>query len=181
MADTLDQKLPLISKLMLVVLSPSSAEGEWSNAFEMLQKTLKEVDPGGHGLVERIKTPPVSDDEMQKLFDAGREQGRIEAVAQQRSMVSVATRPFSGGNPNSPTYSRLYGFDDNARVSGRHTYNGYTWSAIANHCTDHLHRIPDKHHGFLEGMADRLVYGDISGKQAKYLGDLFRQYLSGRI
>ena len=42
MTDQLNPKISLITKLLLVVLSPAAADGEWNNAFEALQRTLKE-------------------------------------------------------------------------------------------------------------------------------------------
>ena len=166
MPDNLDQKIPLIAKLLLVVLSPAAAEGDWSNAFEALLRTLKEVDPGGHALVERITTPPITEADMKLIFDAGRQAER-----------ATPAPFFSDNGLGNVGRSSIYSFEDHDRVAGRDVFNGQRWVDIANHCAANLNRIPNRHHGFVEGMSDRLAYGTITGKQAKYLHSLFRQYL----
>jgi hypothetical protein len=93
--DQLDPKISLITKLLLVVLSPAAAEGEWSNAFEALQRTLKEVDPGGHGLVERLKTPatpPLSQDDLREAYSIGY-QDCAKEIEQRRSSAIAVTAP----------------------------------------------------------------------------------------
>ena len=91
---------------------------------------------------------------------------------------SVTT--VSGGVSN--LRSDGYGFDDRDRIAGGAVYKGYLWSDIAGHCAANLNCIPAKHHGFLADMAGKLGgHRTVSGAQAKYLGNLFSQYLSGRI
>ena len=171
MADELDQKIPLIAKLLLVVLSSRAAEGEWSNAFEALLRILKEVDPGGHALVERITTPPITEEDMKLIFDAGRQAER--ATLEQHRGAAAPAPFFSNNGLGNVGRSSIYSFEDHDRVAGRDVFNGQRWVDIANHCAANLNRIPNRHHGFVEGMSDQLAYGTISGKQAKYLHSLF--------
>ena len=132
------------------------------------------------------KKPPLTEDEMREIFEAGyAKRVADEAEEQQRRQVTAAPRSFFGNNGSggvSNLRSDGYGFDDRDRIAGGAVYKGYLWSDIAGHCAANLNRIPAKHHGFLADMAGKLGgYGTVSGAQAKYLGNLFSQYLSGRI
>ncbi len=174
MADKLATALPKIAKILRLVLNTSTPDGDWNNALTMLMATLREVDPGGHEITKLIEAPSsLSEEDMKVIFDAGREQGRTEIIEQQRKTTSVLTTMFD--NLGS------YGGIRQGRISGHDTHNGYPWSEIAESCHRNANRIPSKHHGFLEGMADTLTgHGTISEPQARYLGNLFDQYL-GRI
>jgi hypothetical protein len=116
------------------------------------------------------------------VFDKGRGTERSIIEKQRRAAPLTTTSSFFS-SPGPANASRVYGFGDTDRISGRDVFNGYTWGDITCHCDQNSHRIPDQHHGFIEGMADQLSssYGTISGKQAKYLGNLFRKHLGGRI
>lgn len=164
MADKLELALPKIVKLMLLILGSSTTDGEWTNAFEALMRTLKEVDPGGHGLVKRLEAPSatLNQIEIKAIFEAGRAQGRAEeTVLRQRAVSVIASRVV----------------DD---ISNG--FNGYGWEAIAGHCLANLHNIPSNHHGFIEGAADRLAEGRALTKpMMEYLRNLFQRYLDGRI
>ena len=79
----IEPAIPRIVQLLLVALSPGTTEGERATAFDMLQRTLEKVDPGGHELAERIKaSPALVEEEMRQIFDAGRAQGRAEEIEQ---------------------------------------------------------------------------------------------------
>lgn len=171
----IDLKIALIAKLMLVVLSPAAADGEWANAWTALSRILEVADPGGHVLVERITTPPITEEDMKLIFDAGRQAER--ATLEQHRGAAAPAPFFSNNGLGNVGRSNIYSFDDHDRVAGRDVLNGQRWVDIANHCAANLNCIPDRHHGFVEGMSDQLAYGTISGKQAKYLHSLFRQYL----
>jgi hypothetical protein len=170
-------QLPLIERLWAVALSPKSADDERIAALHAIDRHLAETGTDGYAMIERIKTEPVTDAQMQEVFDRGRELGRTE-----NAVVVVPKQPFFSP-PGAPSRSSgVYGFEDGDRIGGDDIYKGYPWSAIADHCDANLNRIPDKHHGFLADMADRLNdYETVSGKQAKYLANLFAQYLGGRI
>ncbi len=169
MSDKLATALPKIAKMLRLVLNTSTPDGDWNNALTMLMATLKEVDPGGHEITKRIEG--LDDVEMQEIFDAGREQGRTEVIEQQRTTTTALTAMFD----NIGRHGIRQG-----RISGHDTHNGYKFSEIAESCHRNAFRVPSKHHGFLEGMADQLRHGTISEPQAKYLGSIFDQYL-GRI
>jgi hypothetical protein len=165
MADQLDQKISLIAKLMLVVLSPGAADGEWSNAFEALQRTLKEVDPGGHGLVERIKTTPVTDADMLEMYNNGY-RDCAKAIEQQRRNALAVTAPRAPG----------------AIDAG---FNGYSWREIIGYCVLNKHRISNdwEANTFLPSVADQLSnpYYELSAKQMPIVRRIFQQWFNGKI
>jgi hypothetical protein len=174
-------QLPLIERLWAVLLSSNSSDTERLTALHAIDRHLIDAGIDGYEIIERVKTPPVSEEEMQKVFDAGRELGRIE-----NAVMVVPKQPFFSppfGAPGVSRSSSVYGFEDGDRISGNDIHKNYRWSDIAEHCDDNADRIPDKHHGFLADMVDKLAssYGTVSGKQAKYLASLFTQYLGGRI
>ena len=111
-----------LTKLLLVVLSPSTLDGEWTNALEALQRILKEVDPGGHELVARLGTASISDEEMQRVFDEGRKVGRSEEAEQRRKSMVAVTASYAGGGD----------------AKG---FNGYSWREIVGFCLLNNHRI----------------------------------------
>ena len=179
MADHPAAKLPLIERLWAVLFSTTASDSERLKALHVIDRHLTETGIDGYEIIERIKTPPVSEEEMQKVFDAGRELGRTE-----NAVTVVKPKPPFFGSPGAVSRSGgIYGFEDDDRIRGADVYKGYRWCDIAEHCDDNAHRIPEKHHGFLADMADKLTrsYGTISGRQAKYLANLFTQHLGGRI
>src|SRR6476620_2624667 len=121
-----------IRHCLVVAFSPSSADGERATALREFDQYLKSIGTDGHEVVETIETPSVSDEEMQRVFDTGREQGHAEAIEQQRNTIATApTQPFFGTNPGSVTRNSVYGFDDRDRISGHDVHNGYSWGSIA--------------------------------------------------
>jgi hypothetical protein len=166
--DQLDPKISLIAKLMLVVLSPGAADGEWSNAFEALQRTLKEVDPGGHELVERLKTPatpPLSQDDLREAYNIGY-QDCAKEIEQRRIRAIAVTAPRPPGDIGAG-------------------YNGYTWREIIGHCVLNKHRILNdwEANTFIPSVADQLSnpFYTLSAKQAPIARRIFQQWFNGKI
>jgi hypothetical protein len=182
MADKFTNMPKRIRQLLVVAFADTAADGERAKALREFDQYLKSIGTDGYEVIEKIETPSISDEEMQRVFDTGREEGHAEAVEQQRNTAPTAPRPFFSSNLGSVTRSSVYGFDDRDRIAGSDIHNGYQWRGIAEHCAANLNRVPTKHHGFIEDMASKLAgYSTVSGAQAKYLGNLFNQYLSGRI
>jgi hypothetical protein len=166
--DQLDPKISLIRKLLLVVLSPAAADGEWNNAFEALQRTLKEVDPGGHGLVERLKTPatpPLSQDDLREAYNIGY-QDCAKEIEQRRSSAIAGTAPRTPGDIGAG-------------------YNGYSWREIVGHCVLNKHRILNdwEANTFIPSVADQLSnsYYTLSAKQAPIARRIFQRWFNGKI
>jgi hypothetical protein len=63
----------------------------------------------------------------------------------------------------------------------RNTDGALEWTEVALYCQREKHRLPDKHHEFIDDMASRTVYGrEPTPKQHQYLHSLFYK-LGGRI
>ena len=178
MTDKFANMSPEFARFLLVALDNGKTDSERGIAIRKFTEWMTNIGSNGYELVERIKTTPVSDEDMQKVFDTGREVGRTE-----NAVTVVPKKPFAGSAGVVSRSSSVYGFGDDDRIKGSDVYRGYQWCDIAEHCDDNADRIPEKHRGFLADMADKLTsgYGTVSGKQAKYLANLFTQYLGGRI
>jgi len=63
----------------------------------------------------------------------------------------------------------------------RNTDGTLEWGEVALYCQREKHRLPDKHHEFVDDMASRTVYGrEPTPKQHQYLHSLFFK-LGGKI
>src|SRR5215831_6483409 len=63
----------------------------------------------------------------------------------------------------------------------RNTDGTLEWSEVALFCQRQKHRLPEKHHEFVDDMASRTVYGrEPTPKQHQYLHSLFYK-LGGKI
>jgi hypothetical protein len=63
----------------------------------------------------------------------------------------------------------------------RNTDGTLEWGEVALYCQREKHRLPDKHHEFIDDMASRTVYGrEPTPKQHQYLHSLFYK-LGGKI
>ena len=175
MADKFADMPPKFVRFLLVALDPGKTDSERGIAIREFAQYLTSIGSGGYELVERIATPPLTEEDMKLIFDAGRQAER--ATIEQHRGAAAPTPFFSNNGLGNVGHSNTYGFDNHDRVAGCDVFNGQRWVDIANCCVAYLNRIPNRHHGFVEGMSDQLAYGTISGKQAKYLHSLFRQYL----
>jgi hypothetical protein len=164
-ANGLDQRIPLLTKLLLVVLSPAAADGERSSAFAALLRTLKEVDPGGHTLVGRIQAPPLSQDDLKEAYDLGY-QDCAKAIEQARRNALAVTTPRTPGDIGAG-------------------YNGYSWREIVGHCALHRYRILNDWESniFIPSVVDQLKnpYCRLSSKQAPILQRIFERWFGGQI
>jgi hypothetical protein len=166
MTDALANVMPRIAQLLLVALSPGATEGERVNAMRAVQQQLERANSDSHELVERIKTPPLSENEMQKIFDAGREQGRAEEVEKRRrAMVAVNSPLVSGGVGDG--------------------INGYSWWEIVGHCATNAHRLSSQYEReFAESIAGQFQRGERdapSPKQEPVLRRIFIYRFGGKI
>jgi len=63
----------------------------------------------------------------------------------------------------------------------RNTDGALEWTEVALYCQREKHRLPDRHHEFIDDMASRTVYGrEPTPKQHQYLHSLFYK-LGGKI
>ena len=97
MTDKLAAIVPKLTKLLLVTLDNGSTDGERINAIRVgIQRQLKGADSDSHDLVKRLE--PLSEDEMQQIFNAGIEQGRAEEIENARRNAVSITTPFVDGD-----------------------------------------------------------------------------------
>lgn len=197
MANKLDTILPKVAVMLRVAFGKGVAANEREKAFKQIHVYLECAGSDGNDLAERVenssalirdltaqleKSSALTKTEVKKIYDKGRAD---EAVEQKRRAVTVppaAPTPFfsSGyGNTNfSSVSSPVTGYVRGSDIG----VNGYGWGEIAQHCAENINCFPDKHREFVTDMADDLSQGGrMSAKQAKYLGNLFSQYLRGRI
>ena len=63
----------------------------------------------------------------------------------------------------------------------RNTDGTLEWTEVARYCQRQKHRLPEKHHEFIDDMASRTVYGrEPTPRQHQYLHSLFYK-LGGKI
>ena len=93
MSTRLAPHLPRIAQFLLVALDRASADGERVNAMHAIDSALQNASADKYELIERIKTPPLTQEDLQKVFDAGYNK-RISDEAELRSrVVAVMARP----------------------------------------------------------------------------------------
>jgi hypothetical protein len=172
MTDKLAIATPLIAKLLRLVLSASTPDGEWQNAFTKLMAALQEADPGGHEITKRIEAPPISEevikekikDEAKKIFEAGRAKGREEEIeSRQRGMAIVASL---------------------ANIGGGGGVNGYSWREIVEHCLINRYRIYNVwERDFIKSVAGQLAstHSSLTPKQTPIVARIFQQWFNGRM
>ena len=155
---------PRIVQLLTLVFSDSASDGERVNALRAFDRYLKRVDGDGHELIEWIQLTPVTDEEMQKVFDQGRELGRSEVVDQrQRAAAAVASLVNSN--------------DANG-------HNGYSWREIVGHCLLNQHLIRnDWEANFVESVAEQLAhpYSTLTQKQTPIVRRIFQTWFRGNL
>jgi hypothetical protein len=160
----IDPAIPRIVQFLLLALSPGATEGERTNALGMARRELEKVGSDAHELGERIKTPPLSEEEMKKIFDAGRAQGRAEEIEHRQRSVTAITA-FADGDVGEGI-------------------NGYSWREIVGHCVLNKHRIRNSWEAdFIQSVAEQLAkpYHRLTEKQAPIVRRIFLQWFDGKI
>jgi hypothetical protein len=156
---------PIEKAAQLIRLFGSPIEGEAHAAFEALLRLLGPSGIDVHVLAERIVREPLSDAEMQKIYDVGFKEGLTQGTEQGRRQAVAAAQPVVL-EPGVPI-----------------DVNGYGWAEIAQHCLDNLHLFQGRDQEFIESISEQLArWGNgPTPKQAKWLKDLFVRKLGGRI
>ena len=112
---------------------------------------------------------------------------------------TLADHVENGGGLNEDDKKKIRSEIENARAIGyaegvkaaeskqhgtgafRNTDGALEWTEVALYCQREKHRLPDKHHEFIDDMASRTVYGrEPTPKQYQYLHSLFFK-LRGKI
>jgi hypothetical protein len=162
MTDELAKLVPKIRQLLLIALGNGSSDGERINAIHLLQRQLKGADSDSHDLIKRLEATPLSEDEMQRIFNAGFERGRAEEVENTRRNALTIAAPFATGDVG-PGVGR------------------YSWLTIAQHCERNAHCLNDWEREFIANVVRRLRYKPPSSKEAAKLHDIFHNRFGERI
>ena len=163
MPDKLAAVVPRIAQLTRMLAS--SSDGEVLAAARALVRTLVGAGLDIHAVVERIEIPPVSDEEMQKIFDAGYAE-RVSDEAEQRHRAVAVVASLADGEVGDGI-------------------NGYSWREIAGHCLANRQRIRSRWESdrFIPSVAERLAnpHYKLSDKEAPILRRIFQTWFSGKI
>ena len=98
MPDKFTSMPPKVVRFLLVALDPGKTDSEREIAIREFAQYLTSIGSGGYELVERIKTEPVSDEDLQRMCDVAIERDR---AAQRHNTPVVATGPLFGSGPGS--------------------------------------------------------------------------------
>ena len=164
MSGKIDPAIPRIVQFLLLALSPGTTEGERTNAMHMARKELEKAGSDAHELGERIKaSPALSEDEMKKIFDAGRAQGRAEEIEQRQRSTAITVANGDVGEG----------------------LNGYSWREIVGHCVANKSRIrnPWESNFVAERRraTGRFPYSKLTEKQTPIVRRIFLQWFNGTI
>jgi hypothetical protein len=140
----------------------NDSSGEAIAAVNAMNRILKSAGMDIHQLADHIQNiglgAKLSDEEMQKLYDAGIADGRL----------AVQNEQTNGRVPQKPNGSSRQSNDPTELVE--------TWNNIANYCLQKSARLYDKEKGFVRGMADQTDDGNMpSVKQRKWLYQIFQR------
>src|SRR5262249_22677343 len=140
-------------------LLASDSRGEAFAALCAIARLLQTYGQSFHTLAEHVEHGGLSDAAKQKIrneIETARAIGYAEGVA-----AAEAKQHGTGAFRN---------------IDG-----ALEWTEIALYCQRQKHRLPDKHHEFIDDMAARTVYGrEPTVRQHQYLHSLFYK-LGGKI
>ncbi len=105
------------SKLLVVLFDPSSASTERATALAALDAVFKDAKIDCHAIREKLITPTLNREDLQKLFDAGREMGQMEETARRQKAAATIAKIRNS----------------NKKVEDE--YKGYAWTEIVGFCS----------------------------------------------
>jgi hypothetical protein len=130
----------------------SDQTGEVEAAMLALARVLKSIDRNIiFEVAERIEKPGLSQDEMQKIFDAGYDKG-----------IRIAEAKFHGD-------------DDFSDTDGKPTPE-----RMVRYCQRRADRLRERECEFIDSVAARVVYKAPTEKQLKWLTSIFLRLGGGR-
>jgi hypothetical protein len=136
---------PIAKKLSLTLrLLSSDRDGDVAAAGRAIIRLLKSVGADIHTLAERLEKPGLTKAEMQKLYDAGYDNG-VRAVE-----------------------NRQHGGIDFRNVDG-----SPKWHEIARYCEQHGDQLRPQERSFINDMAAQTVWREPTEKQGKWLRSIF--------
>ena len=141
-------------------LLASNSHGEAFAALCAIARLLESHGYTFHTLADHIENGNgLSDADKQKI-SAAIESARIEGYAE--GVKAAESKQHGTG-------------------AFRNTDGTLEWTEVARYCQRQKHRLPEKHHEFIDDMASRTVYGrEPTPRQHQYLHSLFYK-LGGKI
>jgi hypothetical protein len=139
----------------------SNSQGEAFAALCAIARLLQAYGQSFHTLAEHVENGGggLSETDKQKI-NAAIESARIEGYAE--GVRAAESKQHGTG-------------------AFRNTDGTLEWIEVARYCQRQKHRLPERHHEFVNDMASRTVYGrEPSPKQHQYLHSLFYK-LGGKI
>ena len=137
----------------------STSDGEVVNTARALGRELNAAGVGFHELAKHIESPLLTDALKQKIFEDFK---HARAAGYQEGIKAAEARQHGIG-------------------TFRNTDGKLDWAEVALFVQREKHRLPDKHHEFVDDMAARTVYGrEPTPKQHQYLHSLFYK-LGGKV
>ena len=137
----------------------SGSDGEVVATVRALKRELEAAGVGFHELAAHIENGSLSDADKQKI------RGEIEnarAIGYAEGVRAAEAKQHGTG-------------------AFRNTDGKLEWTEVALFVQREKHRLPEKHHEFVDDMAVRTVYGrEPTEKQHKYLHSLFYK-LGGKV
>jgi hypothetical protein len=167
-AEKLETSMQRVVQLLSMALNATTAPAERLNALRALDRFLDSIGADSHDLIDRFSGDSgISDEDMQRIFDAGYAKRAEEEETKRRQAVAVVT-PSAGA-----------AVDDESGV------NGYVWREIAGHCAAHVGTIRnDWEQDFIRSIAMNFVTNKNfkpTIKQRPILARIFRSWFRGEI
>jgi len=140
-------------------LLASDSRGEAFAALCAIARLLEAYNQSFHALAEHVENGGLTEDYKQKVLA---EVENARAIGYAEGVAAAEAKQHGTG-------------------AFRNTDGAPEWSEVALYCQRQKHRLPDKHHEFVDDMASRTVYGrEPTPRQHQYLYSLFYK-LGGKI
>ena len=140
-------------------LLASDSRGEAFAALCAIARLLEAYNQSFHALAEHVENGGLTEDYKQKVLA---EVENARAIGYAEGVAAAEAKQHGTG-------------------AFRNTDGAPEWSEVALYCQRQKHRLPDKHHEFVDDMASRTVYGrEPTPRQHQYLHSLFYK-LGGKI
>jgi len=140
-------------------LLASDSRGEAFAALCAIARLLEAYNQSFHALAEHVENGGLTEDYKQKVLA---EVENARAIGYAEGVAAAEAKQHGTG-------------------AFRNTDGAPEWTEVALYCQRQKHRLPDKHHEFVDDMASRTVYGrEPTPRQHQYLHSLFYK-LGGKI
>ena len=140
-------------------LLASDSRGEAFAALCAIARLLEAYNQSFHALAEHVENGGLTEDYKQKVLA---EVENARAIGYAEGVAAAEAKQHGTG-------------------AFRNTDGAPEWSEVALYCQRQKHRLPDKHHEFVDDMASRTVSGrEPTPRQHQYLHSLFYK-LGGKI